>query len=177
MQAPCRVICPCPPCGSLHAPRPLIGAMQLVRSPRVWTRSTGCASRRHGRRPTCLGLEEHRVREPKTRSFDSGNHMADTRSSRNQQARSPRDPWHAVSVVASPTACAAVTALRGKRVLSDHAPRLPLADCTRPLNCACTYRHYPDRRGAPRRATERGMAARAVLQERRREPGRRADDR
>jgi len=100
--------------------------------------------------------------------------MADIRSNQNQQTR---DPWHAVSVVASQTACAAATALRGKRVLSNDAPRLPLPDCTHPLNCGCTYRHYPDRRVGPRRASERGMAARPVPQERRRQPGRRADDR
>ena len=98
--------------------------------------------------------------------------------SRNQptSTRTVKEPWHAVSVVSGPEACAPALALRGKRLLSSDAPRLPLTNCSRPGKCGCIYRHYRDRRATPRRASDRGMAATAVLRERREVRGRRSDD-
>jgi hypothetical protein len=87
-----------------------------------------------------------------------------------------RDPWHAVSVVSGPTACAAATELRAKRFLPQDAPRLPMPNCSCPLTCTCTFRHYSDRRATPRRASELGRPWRAVVPERRKINGRRAGD-
>ena len=85
-------------------------------------------------------------------------------------------PWHAVTIAAAPSACAAALACKGKRFLSKDAPWLPLAECDS-AKCKCTYRHFADRRGAPRRHEEKG-AAPAVKKEgnRRNIRGRRAVD-
>ena len=88
-----------------------------------------------------------------------------------------KETWHAVSVVGGPTACPAAYELRGKRVLSNDAPRLPLQNCAWPSKCACTYRHYSDRRATKRRAADRGLSTGLVRRERRQLlRGRRADD-
>jgi hypothetical protein len=71
----------------------------------------------------------------------------------------PRLRYHCVEVIAGPHACAAAQALRGQRVLSADAPRLPLATCDRSPDCGCIYRHFDDRRMGPRRARERGRLA------------------
>jgi len=51
----------------------------------------------------------------------------------------------------------------GNRGVSAVAPRLPLPSCTWSWPCKCTYRHYPERRVTPRRAFDRGLAARGVI--------------
>jgi hypothetical protein len=66
-------------------------------------------------------------------------------------------PWHAVTIAAPASACAAAQACKGKRYLSREAPRLPLAQCDT-SKCECKYRHFPDRRGPPRRHEEKGAA-------------------
>ena len=66
-------------------------------------------------------------------------------------------PWHAVTIAAPSGACAAAQACKGKRYLSREAPRLPLSGCDT-AECACKYRHFPDRRGPPRRHEEQGAA-------------------
>jgi hypothetical protein len=86
--------------------------------------------------------------------------------------------WHAITVVALPTACPGARALRGMRFLSAQAPVLPLRDCIQRATCTCTYKHHKDRRAGPRRAWERSGFNRAVpAVERRIGPGRRASDR
>jgi hypothetical protein len=70
------------------------------------------------------------------------------------QASRVREPWHAVALVCKGQACEAVVALRGRRFLSAQAPRLPIAECSQPQNCQCSYRHYSDRRAGLRRADE-----------------------
>ena len=67
--------------------------------------------------------------------------------------------YHCVEVIAGVRACAAAKDLKGQRVLSAEAPRLPLATCDTPDECKCTYRHFNDRRKGPRRARERGVLA------------------
>lgn len=66
-------------------------------------------------------------------------------------------PWHAVTIAAPASACPAAQASKGKRYLSCQAPRLPLAGCDG-TQCECKYRHFPDRRGPPRRHNEMGGA-------------------
>jgi hypothetical protein len=85
-------------------------------------------------------------------------------------------PWHAVTITASSRSCAAAQACKGKRFLSKDAPRLPLAECDA-TRCECKYRHFADRRGAPRRHEDKG-AAPAVRKDsnRRNTRGRRAVD-
>lgn len=91
--------------------------------------------------------------------------------------RTPRLRYHAVSVVGGPSACPAAMQLKSVRLLSADAPRLPLATCDCPAACACTYRHYDDRRAGPRRARERGRPAGPwSASDRRRSTGRRETD-
>jgi len=66
------------------------------------------------------------------------------------------EPWHAVTIVGRGKCCSALDSYRGVRFLSGEAPRLPLAKCDRPQTCACTYRHYPDRRTEQRRDSDAG---------------------
>jgi hypothetical protein len=87
-------------------------------------------------------------------------------------------PWHAVSVVIGGTSCESARASKGTRYLSREAPRLPLARCTLQQACSCSYKHYGDRRGRPRRKDEViGLRqTRPMASERRQMRGRRADD-
>jgi hypothetical protein len=85
--------------------------------------------------------------------------------------------WHAVSIVISTGACPAAIALGKRRFLSKEAPRLPLADCTSPATCKCSYRHHKDRRTTPRRWSDQGGSDRLRSEgERRSKRGRREDD-
>jgi hypothetical protein len=90
----------------------------------------------------------------------------------------PKEPWHAVGIVASPGACAQALALRGLRFLAGKAaPVLPLNECPHPGNCKCLYKHYADRRAGPRRAQEKGAPPNNTPRtEQRKKRGRRADD-
>jgi hypothetical protein len=88
-------------------------------------------------------------------------------------------PWHAVSVLAGPLCCEAARALPTIRYLSREAPRLPLAHCSSPASCSCSYKHYADRRGQPRRKDDLSGLRRAPISgsiERRVLRGRREDD-
>jgi hypothetical protein len=87
-------------------------------------------------------------------------------------------PWHAVSVVAGPSCCESARALSPTRYLSREAPRLPLPDCKSPASCSCSYKHYVDRRGQPRRKDDLSGLRRGLLSgaERRTVRGRREDD-
>jgi hypothetical protein len=86
--------------------------------------------------------------------------------------------FHAVSIVArAGCACTAVSLIENVRYLSNEAPMIPLAACETPSACRCTYRHYRDRRDDKRRDADAGLAGRPYYaQERRRLPGRRAND-
>jgi hypothetical protein len=90
--------------------------------------------------------------------------------------RAKRHAWHAVMVLASPSACCAAQACKGQRFLSCEAPKLPMTACDA-ARCECRYRHFEDRRGKPRRADEKGAGLRArVPVNRRASRGRRATD-
>jgi hypothetical protein len=60
--------------------------------------------------------------------------------------------YHAVSIVSDSTACAQAKALKGVRLLSLSAPRLPIVGCTSPEGCHCKFQHHSDRRAGPRRS-------------------------
>ena len=91
--------------------------------------------------------------------------------------RTPQMRYHCVTVNSGGYGCPAAEALRGIRLLSADAPRLPLPDCTQPERCRCTFKHYDDRRIRPRRARERGEIADPwSTTERRRASGRRSTD-
>jgi len=66
----------------------------------------------------------------------------------------PRLKYQCVEVVAAVKGCEAARSLKGIRLLSADAPRLPLATCDRPSDCKCIYRHFNDRRQGPRRDNE-----------------------
>ena len=96
---------------------------------------------------------------------------------RHESGSSPvGDQWHAVSVVVGALPCPAATELSTKRFLPQDAPLLPMPNCAWPPKCRCVYRHYADRRAGPRRASERGRPWRAMVPERRKLEGRRAED-
>lgn len=64
----------------------------------------------------------------------------------------PREPepdskYHAVSLEFSGNACEAATAMKGKRILSSTAPRIPLPECAA-AECKCRFIHHNDRRQA-----------------------------
>jgi hypothetical protein len=61
--------------------------------------------------------------------------------------------FRGVEVVPGPQCCGAVTAIAGKRFLSNHIPRLPLEPCDS-ASCCCTYQLYEDRRTDLRRASD-----------------------
>ena len=88
------------------------------------------------------------------------------------------NPWHAVTVVTGPWACGAAQELRGQRLLSADAPRLPLRDCSQPAACTCHYRHHADRRNERRRKRDSGLSDRnyAGVERRGARRGRRATD-
>jgi len=89
-----------------------------------------------------------------------------------------KQQWHAVTIVTSGHACEAANLLKGHRYLSQQAPKLPLECCPAPEYCRCTYRHFADRRGGPRRGADRGEPIRSGPEngERRATRGRRTDD-
>jgi hypothetical protein len=94
----------------------------------------------------------------------------------NDELKTRKDAWHAVSIVAPTSACEAAATLRNHRFLSKDAPRLPLTGCSSPESCRCIYRHHADRRGKPRRATDRGEPPKSGGEAGRRKRGRRSDD-
>jgi hypothetical protein len=69
--------------------------------------------------------------------------------------------FHAIGIVPGPKSCPLVQSLRGQRLLSVDAPRLPLVGCSCTTQCDCRFHHYADRRAGPRRSGERGLPAAA----------------
>jgi hypothetical protein len=59
--------------------------------------------------------------------------------------------YRAVSVAPGVKCCLAAKNGLGKRDLSRDAPRLPLANCTMPASCSCTFKKASDRRDSERR--------------------------
>lgn len=59
----------------------------------------------------------------------------------------PDSKYHAVSLEFSGNACEAATAMKGKRILSSTAPRIPLPECAA-AECKCRFIHHNDRRQA-----------------------------
>jgi hypothetical protein len=84
--------------------------------------------------------------------------------------------FHGVEIIGGSSCCGAARALAGERILSADAPRLPLADCSHPKRCRCTYRHYTDRRSDARREWDIGLPERFREDERRSGRGRRVTD-
>ena len=86
--------------------------------------------------------------------------------------------YHAVSIVAGPVACAQAKALKGVRLLSLEAPRLPIVGCADPAGCHCKFQHHSDRRAGPRRSDIRAATSSgsSIDADRRRSIGRRDSD-
>jgi hypothetical protein len=92
--------------------------------------------------------------------------------------KKPANPWHAISIVPGPDACADARELLGKRFLSREAPSLPLRKCDNP-KCTCRYEHHENRRKGPRRFRELGVSIDGYQDEDRRDEtkrGRRKTD-
>jgi hypothetical protein len=93
------------------------------------------------------------------------------------QAPKPKVKWHAVSVSSEAGSCFPARLLKGQRFLSTEAPPLPLADCTQPASCSCTYKKFADRRAGLRRGREiSGITGPSPDQEQRTTRGRRKRD-
>ncbi len=85
--------------------------------------------------------------------------------------------WHAVSVSSEAGSCFPARLLKEQRFLSTEAPPLPLADCTQPASCNCTYKKFDDRRTELRRSHEiSGIRRPSPEQEQRTTRGRRKRD-
>jgi hypothetical protein len=81
-----------------------------------------------------------------------------------------------VSIVPGPSACGAAHRFAGRRILSRHAPPLPLPTCDAP-HCDCKFKHHKDRRAGPRRRSDIGlMSGMFSGEERRQARGRRSTD-
>jgi len=88
----------------------------------------------------------------------------------------PPAAFYAVSVVAEEHACAAALAASDQRFLARDAPRIPLPECTRPLECKCRLARFNDRRKTDRRDALSFSRWYSGI-ERRGGPGRRTTDR
>jgi len=84
--------------------------------------------------------------------------------------------FNAAAVVPDEQACAASLAAAGQRYLAQEAPRIPLPECTRPLQCHCRLARLNDRRKTDRRDALSFSRWYSGI-ERRRGPGRRTSDR
>ena len=85
--------------------------------------------------------------------------------------------FHGVEIIPCSNACAPVKALQGSRLLSEEAPRLPLASCPHSDQCECKYKHYVDRRTQARRESDEGLPPRSHYpQDKRDGSGRRITD-
>jgi hypothetical protein len=85
----------------------------------------------------------------------------------------------AVSVISSGDCCEAAKELAGRKILMAEAPKLPLADCTQPLQCKCRFKKFMDRRDGDEDRRHLGSAARSVWYagpQRRESPKRRRGD-
>ena len=86
--------------------------------------------------------------------------------------------WRAVRVAPGLMSCKQAQAVKNRIFLARLAPPLPLAGCTQ-SECSCKYLHMEDRRsGGDRRAMLGEFDGHMSFnrQERRRSPGRRAED-
>jgi hypothetical protein len=84
--------------------------------------------------------------------------------------------YHAVSIIAGPKCCSQVQSLKGVRLLSLEAPRLPLAGCSCPEACGCRFQHHDDRRSGSRRSEFRSKSSAWATDNRRQLHGRRDSD-
>jgi hypothetical protein len=84
--------------------------------------------------------------------------------------------FYAVALVAEENPCAAALAEAGQRRLTQEAPRVPLPECTRSLECRCRLTHFNDRRKTDRRDALSFSRWYSGI-ERRGGPGRRSTDR
>ena len=72
--------------------------------------------------------------------------IASEQESKSDQIHSPEvRSYHSVEIVNESGMCASAKGLKGKRYLSQDAPKLPLPDCEND-QCSCRYIHHEDRR-------------------------------
>jgi hypothetical protein len=109
---------------------------------------------------------------------------AESRHLKNSQHIVVANPWHAVGIAFTGAVCQACAPYKSVRFLAKEAPPLPLRGCLNAKGCQGVYKHYPDRRGGPRRAVERRafqpmtptLVTKSVADNRRRSGGRRSSD-
>lgn len=103
-------------------------------------------------------------------------HSSSKRPKAKEDTQSGRSPFHGVEIQCTADACDAAKRSLGTRYLSHEAPLLPLKECSRGHRCRCRYRHFSDRRQAPRRHADGNLpsCANEDHQERRRGQDRRA---
>ena len=96
-------------------------------------------------------------------------------SGRPVEHRRVGNPYHAVSIVAGPKACAEARERQGERFLSTSAPMLPLRECTQ-ATCHCRYVHHDDRRSESDRRVNFANPRAHSMSDRRTSAGRRVTD-
>jgi hypothetical protein len=97
-------------------------------------------------------------------------------SRRRSEVRTISYLFHGVEVLPGHNACSEVRELERASLLSEDAPMLPLAACSRFTKCTCRYRHFKDCRLEIRRDTDDGLPQRFMMQERRSQAGCRVTD-
>ena len=60
----------------------------------------------------------------------------------------PKNPYAGRQFISAENCCDAATATEGRRFLIAEAPEIPLANCSNPEECKCTYRNLKDRRSS-----------------------------
>jgi hypothetical protein len=81
-------------------------------------------------------------------------------SKSSKSAATPALPFQAVSIYRGIKSCEIAKRFSDHRFLAKEAPQLPLSGCTMNASCECRYLKHKDRRGAPRRLIEFGLAPR-----------------
>jgi hypothetical protein len=68
--------------------------------------------------------------------------------------------YRAASLQIKATSCAAAKKIAGKRLLTNEIPAIPLKNCDRMTECACTFRKHEDRRRSDDRRSHSFAVAR-----------------
>ena len=88
-----------------------------------------------------------------------------------------REPLLQIALPETGNCCAAAHKIETRRFQKEHAPPLPLADCSMKAGCHCRYQLVPDRRMGDRRTgDDKREAIRFEENPRREQGGRRAKD-
>lgn len=102
---------------------------------------------------------------------------AQPRPSGQQASAPPREPLLLIALPETGNCCTAAHKIETHRFQKEHAPPLPLAECSMKSGCHCRYQLVPERRMGERRAGgDKRESIRFEENPRREQGGRRARD-